>query len=70
MGHNSVVAGQPKSIGIPRVDRLLMGPLNLGRHTFFFDSCRLLSYLSRHRHLCCNRLDLANLSSPSISVKT
>ena len=70
MGHNSVVSGQPKSTGIPRVDRLSMGPPNLGRHTFFSNSCHLLSYLSRHRHLCCNRLDLANLISPSISVKT
>ena len=70
MGHNSVVSGQPKSIGISRVDGLSTGPPDLGRHTFFSDSYRLLSYFSRHRHLCCNMLDLANLSSPSISVKT
>ena len=30
MGHNSVVSGYPKSIGIPRVDGLSMGPLDLG----------------------------------------
>ena len=27
MGHNSVVSGHPKTIGIPRVDRLLTGSL-------------------------------------------
>ena len=27
MVHNSVVSGHPKSIGIPRVDELSMGPL-------------------------------------------
>ena len=32
MGHNSVVSGHPKSIGIPRVHGLSTGPLNLGRH--------------------------------------
>ena len=32
MGHNSVVLGNPKSTGIPWVDRLLMGPLDLGHH--------------------------------------
>ena len=32
MRHNSVVSGYPKSIGIPRVDGLSMGPLGLGRH--------------------------------------
>ena len=26
MGHNSVVSGSPKSIGIPLVDGLSMGP--------------------------------------------
>ena len=34
MGHNSVVSGHPKSIGIPRVNRLSMGPSDLGRHKF------------------------------------
>ena len=32
MGHNSVVSGHPKSIGIPQVDWLSIGPPNLGRH--------------------------------------
>ena len=32
MGLNSVVLGHPKSIGIPRVDRLSTGPQNLGCH--------------------------------------
>ena len=33
MGHNSVVSGHSKSIGIPRVDRLSTGPPDLGRHS-------------------------------------
>ena len=33
MGHNSVVLGHPKSTGILRVDRLSMGPSDLGRHS-------------------------------------
>ena len=32
MGHNSVVLGYPKSIGIPRVDGLSMGLPDLGCH--------------------------------------
>ena len=32
MGHNSVVSGHSKSIGIPRVDGLSTGPLDLGCH--------------------------------------
>ena len=32
MEHNSVVSGHPKSTGIPRVDGLSMGPLDLGCH--------------------------------------
>ena len=32
MGHNSVVSGHPKSTGIPQVDGLSTGPLDLGRH--------------------------------------
>ena len=32
MGHNSVVSGHPKSIGIPRVDGLSTGPPDLGCH--------------------------------------
>ena len=35
MGHNSVVSGYPKSIGIPRVDGLSRGPPNFGGHNFF-----------------------------------
>ena len=33
MGHNSVVSGHPKSIGIPQVDKLSTGPPDLGRHS-------------------------------------
>ena len=33
MGHNSVVSDHPKSIKIPRVDRLSTRPLDLGRHS-------------------------------------
>ena len=36
----------------------------------FFGPCRLLSCLLRHRNLCCNTLDLAYLSSHSISIVT
>ena len=32
MGHNNMVLGHPKSIGIPRVNGLSTGPLDLGRH--------------------------------------
>ena len=32
MGHNSVVSGHPKSIGIPRVDGLSTESLDLGCH--------------------------------------
>ena len=32
MGHNHVVSGNPKSIGIPHVDGLSMGPPDLGRY--------------------------------------
>ena len=32
MGHNSMVSGHPKSIGIPHVDGLSTGPPDLGRH--------------------------------------
>ena len=39
MGHNSVVLGYLKSIGIPRVDGLSTGPLDLGCH----------SLVSKHR---------------------
>ena len=34
MGHNSVVSGQPKSTGIPQVDELSMGPLDLGSRNY------------------------------------
>ena len=30
MGYNSVVTGHPKPIGIPQVDRLSTGPLEIG----------------------------------------
>ena len=33
MGHNSVVSGYSKSIGIPRVDEFSTGPSDLGRHS-------------------------------------
>ena len=32
MGHNSVLSGHPKSIGIPQVDGLSAGPPDLGCH--------------------------------------
>ena len=32
MGHNNVVSDHPKSTGIPRVDGLSTGPLDLGCH--------------------------------------
>ena len=35
MGHNNVVSGYSKSTGIPRVDGLSTGPLDLGRHIFY-----------------------------------
>ena len=34
MGHNSVILGHPKSTGIPQVDGLSTGPLDLGRHRY------------------------------------
>ena len=34
MGHNSMVSGHQKCIGIPRVDELSMGPPDLGYHSF------------------------------------
>ena len=34
MGHNSVVSGYPKSIGIPRVNGLSTGPPDLGFHRY------------------------------------
>ena len=37
---------------------------------FFSVPCRWLSCLLQHRNLCCDRLDLANLSSLSIFVAT
>ena len=33
MGHNNMVSGHPKSTGIPQVDGLSMGPLDLGFHS-------------------------------------
>ena len=33
MGHNIVVSGHPKSIGIPLVDGFSMGSLDLRRHS-------------------------------------
>ena len=35
---------------------------------FFFGPCCLLSYLLRHRNLCCDKLDLVNLNSYKISI--
>ena len=34
MGHNSMVSGHLKSIGILRVEGLSTGPLDLGHHSF------------------------------------
>ena len=42
MGHNSVVSGYPKSIGIPRVDGLSTRPWDLGRHTLSINATTLL----------------------------
>ena len=33
MGHNNVVSGHPKSIGISRVDELSTRPPDLGHHS-------------------------------------
>ena len=38
MGHNSVVSGHSKSIGIPQVDRLSTGPPDLGHHRLYESS--------------------------------
>ena len=40
------------------------------RQDFFYGPCPSLSCLLRHRDLCCDKFDLANLSSFSISVAT
>ena len=37
MGHNSVASDHPKSTGIPRVDELLTGPPDLGRHNLHIE---------------------------------
>ena len=37
MGHNSLVSGHPKSIGIPRVDGLSTGPPDLGCYSLVSD---------------------------------
>ena len=34
MGQNSVISSHSKSIGIPWVDELSTGPLDLGHHTY------------------------------------
>ena len=34
MGHNNVISGHPKSIGMSRVGGLSTGPPNLGRRSF------------------------------------
>ena len=34
MGHNHVISGYPKSIGIPQVDGLSTGPPDLGCHKY------------------------------------
>ena len=36
MGHNSVISGYPKSIGIPRVDELSTGPLDFRASQFSY----------------------------------
>ena len=40
------------------------------RWDFFSGPCPWLSCLLRHKDLCCDKLDLANFSSFSISVAT
>ena len=37
---------------------------------FFFGPCCWLSCFLRHRNLCCEKLDLVNLSSNTISITT
>ena len=37
MGHNHVVSGNPKSIGIPQVDELSTGPSDLGCHSIVLE---------------------------------
>ena len=44
MGHNHVVLGNSKSIGIPQVDGLSTGPRDLGCHILCRD----------RRQLCCD----------------
>ena len=50
MRHNSVVSGHPKSTGIPRVDRLSVGPPEIG---VSHSSCNTL----RNKALYINILD-------------
>ena len=42
MGHNNVVSVYSKSTGIPRVDELSTGPLDLGRHNAFVEGRHIL----------------------------
>ena len=44
MGHNSMVSGHPKSTGIPRVDGLSTGPMDL--------RCHRVEVGTRHDGLC------------------
>ena len=79
MGHNSVVSGQPKSTGIPQVDRLSMGPPDLGFHIFtdvrstmvtIMFVCAFWKYLPEHLRYflerCCQ--ELLNFFNPHISI--
>ena len=51
MGHNSVVSGYSKIIGIPWVNGLSMRPWDLGRHTLSVNATTLL--LSSKAPLLC-----------------
>ena len=46
MGHNSVISGQPKSTGIPRVDGLSTGPPDLGYYIYLFVTITMLHNLT------------------------
>ena len=46
MGHNSVVSGHRKSIGMSRVDGLSTRPPNLGRHSSHHARPNLARFLS------------------------
>ena len=44
--------------------------ISLATKIFFFTPYCWLSYLLRHRNICCDKLDFANLISHSVFVET